>query len=285
MGTTMLDRPPDTRHGSSRWWWVLATVVVLAVAGGVTALALHRAGGAGTPAPPASAAPAAPGTTGAAQAPATTGGAPSAAPAVPGFRFQPLWPFGSVAEAVRWQQEANPGGHQPWHLTPESTALVFTQTYLGFGAIDRDLGTTLRGDEAWVKVGFRAENGTDLTAAVLHLARIGGGDRQPWEVVGSQDTTLTLTTPAYGARIASPVTVGGRITGIDESLRIQVLGLGAANPLGTVNGVGAGGQNAPWSATVSFRQSTGTVRTIVVSATGQLDGAVKQFAITGVRVG
>ena len=131
----------------------------------------------------------------------------------------------------------------------------------------------------------RLPNGTEVTAAVLHLARIGIGDDQPWEVVGSEDTTLTLTRPAYGAAISSPVTVGGRITGVDESLRVAVLALGGSNPLGEIRGMAAGGQNAPWSATVSFRRSGGTVRTIVVSTASHLDRGVDRFAITGVRVG
>lgn len=102
---------------------------------------------------------------------------------------------------------------------------------------------------------------------------------------GFGDTTLTLTTLAYGAKVSSPVTVGGRITGVDESLRIPVLSLAASGPLGELTGVGAGGQNAAWSATLPFRPAACTVRTIVVSTTSQLDGAVKQFAITGARVG
>ena len=44
----------------------------------------------------------------------------------------------------------------------------------------------------WVRVGRHADNGADLTAAVVHLARIGSGANQPWEVVGTRDETLSL---------------------------------------------------------------------------------------------
>src|SRR5262249_54683553 len=116
------------------------------------------------------------------------------------------------------------------------------------------------------------------------LARIGSGANQPWEVVGSRDTTLSLATPAYGVQITSPVTVGGRITGVDESLRVQVRGTGETGVLGEGSGIPAGGENQPWTAQVSFRPSTGTVRTIVVSTGGHAGPGVGRFAITGVRV-
>ena len=147
------------------------------------------------------------------------------------------------------------------------------------------LDTRISGDEAFVTVGFRLPNGQDTPSAVLHLARIGAGDNRPWEVVGSEDTTLSLTSPAYGTRISSPVTAGGRITGVDESLRLQVRGTAKGAPLGEIGGIAAGGQNQPWSATVSFGPAAGTVRTLVVSTASHVNEGVGRFAITGVRVG
>src|SRR5438874_5932624 len=98
---------PVKRRVRSLWWVgfaaVLAATVIVLVGtrpGGTTAAA---------PAPPP-----------AAQPPAAPSAAPSAAPppAVEvAFRYLPLWPFDSVADAAEWQKEANPGGHQPWHLS------------------------------------------------------------------------------------------------------------------------------------------------------------------------
>src|SRR5262249_3784705 len=109
------------------------------------------------------------------------------------------------------------------------------------------------------------------------------GRYAPWEVVGSRDTLLTLTVPAYGATVLSPLTVGGRITGVDESLVIQVRSLGTGL-VGQTGGIPAGGQNTPWSATVRFTAPAGTVLTVAVSTGGHVAG-VEEFAITGVRVG
>src|SRR5690606_34579463 len=97
-------------------------------------------------------------------------------------------------------------------LDADQTALSFTQGYLGFEGIDRVISSSIEGEHARVAVGFRGEEGgRTLTAAVLHLVRFGEGTDAPWEVVGTDDTTLSLTTPAYGAHVSSPVKVGGRV--------------------------------------------------------------------------
>jgi hypothetical protein len=213
--------------------------------------------------------------------PATGTGQPPAAT----FRFLPLWPFGGAQEAASWQAQAGTGGHQPWRLDAASTALVFTSGFLGFGDVDRTFGVTSSGDQAWVKVGYPGADGHDFTAAEVHLARIGAGANQPWEVVGTRDTTLTLTGPRYGATVTSPVTMSGRITGVDESLRLQVRALTADGPLGETTGIAAGGQNEPWTGRVTFAARTGTVLTLVVSTGGHAGPAVERFAIMGVRAG
>lgn len=95
-----------------------------------------------------------------------------------------------------------------------------------------------------VTVGFDNPNGQPVSSAVLHLVRFGSGTDTPWEVVGTQDTTLTLTTPAYGVTVRSSVTVGGLITGVDESLRVQIRQLGLSAPIATTGGVPACGDKA-----------------------------------------
>ncbi|MFC5993468.1 hypothetical protein ACFQE5_04465 [Pseudonocardia hispaniensis] len=208
----------------------------------------------------------------------------SPAPAVPGFAHQPLWPFAD-AEAVRtWQAAYRAGGQQPWHLDAEATALGFTQGYLGFTGIDRVTSHAESGADAWVGVGFALPNGTESTASVLHLARFGDGPDAPWEVVGSRDETLVVDTPAYGGRVTSPVTAGGTITGVDESLRLQLRKLGRDGTVGEFCCVPAGGQAARWSATVPFTDAGSGPLTLVVSTGGHV-ADVEEFAITAVRTG
>ncbi|WP_433501180.1 hypothetical protein ACQP1K_13225 [Sphaerimonospora sp. CA-214678] len=199
-------------------------------------------------------------------------------------RYQPLWPFADRAQADAWVRSYRSGGHQPWHLDADQTALSFTQGYLGFKEIDQVISRTIEGEHARVTVGFHAEEGgRALTAAVLHLVKFGDGTDAPWEVVGTDDTTLSLTTPAYGARVSSPVKVGGRVTGVDESIRVQARGPGSDRVLGESRPVQAGGTDQSWSATVALREDSGQAVTLVASTGGHI-AEVERFAVTGIRV-
>ena len=197
------------------------------------------------------------------------------------FGYPPLWPFSTQAEADAWRQQYETQGSQPWHLDADATALGFTTGYLGFTEVDQVVGRDVRDREAWISVGYDAGSGP-ATAAVVHLVRFGAGDDAPWEVVGTRDTDLTLEAPSYGSHVSSPLTVGGRITGVDESLRVQVRQPSSEAPIGEACCLPAGGQDTPWQTTVSFSGATDPALTIVVSTGGHIQG-VERFAITAVR--
>jgi hypothetical protein len=196
------------------------------------------------------------------------------------FGYPPLWPFSSQAEVDAWRQQHAADGTQPWHLDADATALAFTTGYLGFGEIDQVVGRDVRDREAWISVGYDAGPGPS-TAAVVHLVRFGPGGDAPWEVVGTRDTDLSLETPSYGSQVSSTVTVGGRITGVDENLRVQVRQASSEAPIGEACCLPAGGEDAPWQTTVSFSGATDPALTIVVSTGGHVQG-VERFAITAV---
>jgi hypothetical protein len=175
------------------------------------------------------------------------------------------------------------GGHQPWHLDASFTALSFTRTYLGYTNVDKAIAVRSAGPDVWVTVGFDDPNGRPVTSAVLHLARLGSGADAPWEVVGTRDTTLTLATPVYGSAARSPMTTGGLITGVDESLSVQVRALAGPAVLGHVGGVPAGGDHTPWRIQVPLTTLSGHGVLTVAVATGGHIATVERFAITGVR--
>jgi Immunoglobulin-like domain of bacterial spore germination len=196
------------------------------------------------------------------------------------FGSQPLWPFRTQAEADEWLAGAD-GGHQPWHADAGQTALAFTTGYLGFTEIDRITSTDVRADEAWIGVGYEALPDVVSTSAVIHLLRFGSDPDAPWEVVGTRDSVLTLDTPRYGSRVSSPIAVGGTITGVDESLRVQVRQPSSEAPLGERCCLPAGGEGTSWRTTVAYAGATDPALTIVVSTGGHVQG-VEIFAITGV---
>jgi len=223
-----------------------------------------------------------PSTTPSSPVPSTTKPSPTARPRV--FRYQPLWPFASERDAAAWQQVYRAGGHQPWHLDAGQTALSFTTGFLGFDEVDTIVSRTVQGDDATVAVGYRTGSTWQSVAAVVHLGRIGQGDDAPWEVVGTRDTSLTLDRPGYGSAASSPVVVGGRITGVDEAIRVDVRQVSSEAPLGTFCCVPAGGERSHWSGQVSFHGATDAVLVIVASTGGHYQG-VERFAVTAVTVG
>jgi hypothetical protein len=114
--------------------------------------------------------------------------------------------------------------------------------------------------------------------------KIGQGLDAPWEVVGTIDSTFSLLQPRYGATVVSPLKVSGRITGVDESIRVDVRQPSSSRPIGTSCCVPAGGERQPWSARVTYSGATDPALTIVVSTGGHYQG-VEQFAVTAVRPG
>jgi len=254
------------------------TIRLAAVAAaGLLAAGCGSAGPAGQPSasPAVSPTPSAP-----ASAPASAPGSATPAP----FAYQPLFPFGSLAEVRAWQASYASGGHQPWHLNPGLTALAFTQGYLGFSRIGKVAALRISGGDAHVTVGFHRPDGHVSAAAVIHMVKYGSGPNVPWEVVGTDDTSLTLDIPAYGGTATSPVRIGGKVTGVDESLRAEVHRLGAGRPVGSFCCQPAGGQASPWSFSVPFHAPPGQVITIVVHTGGHV-AAVERFAVTGARAG
>lgn len=197
--------------------------------------------------------------------------------------YQPLWPFSDAEEVAAWQRAHQENGHEAWHLDARRTATAFTRDYLGFTEIDQVVKVVEEGEHARVHVGYRGETDSTAVAAVVHLMKYGTGQDAPWEVVGTDDTSFSLTKPAYGATVGSPLTVGGRITGVDESITIHVRRPGSDTPLGEQSSLPAGGEKAPWSGKVTFTAQPGRTLTVVASTGGHI-AEVERFTVTGVSV-
>ncbi|WP_324984354.1 hypothetical protein [Streptomyces sp.] len=245
-----------------------------------------------SPTAPVTSAPSPSPTTPGPSAPSTTTPPSTAAPttpapggSAPAFSlggYQPLWPFATLAQAQAWEREYASGGHQPWHLDPGQTALSFTRGYLGFREIDRVSSRRVSGAHA--RIGVAGSGPEGGTAAIVHLVRYGTGTNAPWEVVGTDDTTFSLTAPRYGSAVRSPVVTGGRISGVDEGIRVQVRQLSSAAPLGSSCCTPAGGDNQLWKQSVSFAGARDRVLTIVASTGGHV-AEVERFTVTAVRIG
>lgn len=144
------------------------------------------------------------------------------------------------ATAPAWQVEQAPAGHSPWHGDAEATALAFTTGYLGFTSVDTVFGGDIDAAKAVVEVGYRTEGGK----AALRLVRFGDGPDAPWEAVGTVGT-MSVTEPAAGVEIGSPVRVSGLTSGVDDNVRVQVRDPDVRRPLGDTCCQPAGGENSP----------------------------------------
>jgi hypothetical protein len=281
---------PDIRCSRPSMMTRTFAAVSFAVVGlGLAACSTHSARTSSTPsvnnpAGPASSTPAAhaTGRSSSTTQPSPTASTRPAQPASFDLGYQPLWPFATLADAQEWQASNRSGGHQPWHADAGATALAFTRGYLGFTEIDRVMSSRFDADGAHIGVGDLLPENHPLTAAVLHLVRFGDDPDSPWEIVGSDDTTFSLETPAYGSAVTSPVTVGGRITGPEPRIHLCVRQLPSEAPLGTDITEAEARLNAPWSGPVSFTGATEDVLTIVASEGGGAQG-VDRFAIQAAR--
>ncbi len=255
----------------------------LAIAAAAAGLLAAGCGGSASPSPPSQSASAATATASPSGPSSSPPPAAAPAPSSAQFGYQPLYPFASLAEVQAWQASYQAGGHQPWHLSADQTALSFTRGYLGFTEINKVARHTVSAHDARVTVGLTLPNGRISDAATIHLVKWGSGQFVPWEVAGTDDTTLTLDIPAYGSTVSSPVTVGGTITGVDENLQAEMHVLGSASPVGRFCCTPAGGSATPFSLSVPFRAPSGQVITIVVHTGGHV-AAVERFAVTGTAV-
>lgn len=198
------------------------------------------------------------------------------------FSRPALWPFRSLEEAQQWEQDTT-GGRPSAYATPAGTALAFARSYLGLAGLDRVVSETVRGSRARVAIGYIPEGTDAATAAVLLLTRAGPSADGPWQVVGTDpgaDPDLEIT--STDASVPGTITVGGVITGVDESLRLQVRQPSSPAPLGEFCCRGAGGRRTPWAATVTTRPASDPVLTVVV-ATGGHVAAVERFEVAGLE--
>jgi hypothetical protein len=198
--------------------------------------------------------------------------------------YEGLWPFRSAAEVVTWEQTYRSTGSDAWHLQAGTTALDFTTNYLGFADIDSVISTVTNSTGMHVTVGFHPTSSQSSPSAVIHMVRWGSGAIAPWEVVGTDDTTFAMTTPAYGSVVSTPLRVGGTITGVDENIRVTVRQPSSTSPLGTFCCMPAGGTASPWSASVSYTGATDPVLTVIAVTGGHVQ-ASERFTVTAVLTG
>ena len=209
--------------------------------------------------------------------PTATTPPPSDSQALPAG-YLPLFPFTSAAQVAQWKNSPSFSDY----LDPGRTALDFA-LYLSYPGIDHVVAVRSAPDGDHVSIGFTIPGAPPHTAAIIHLVRFGHGDAAPWEVVGTDDTTFTLTSPPYGSQPQTPLTVGGSITGVDESITVKAFVPGSGSLVADSCCHPAGGTNSPWTVQIPGPLHNRGILIIAASTGGHIT-QVERFAVTGVRL-
>ena len=153
-----------------------------------------------------------------------------------------------------------------WRSDADQTALHFLSDHLQMPYLDTVVSSTVRGDSAEVAVGRVLPSDTKqaVPATTITLQRASG----TWYVESARADQLTVTRTSVNA---STVTVGGRITGVDESIQVELRAGDTAQPLAHASTPG-GGQDSPWQVTLERPATDATRLTVVVYLPSGLDG-------------
>jgi hypothetical protein len=182
----------------------------------------------------------------------------------------PVWPFTSDAQAADWV--AAPGD-RTWAADPVQVAQHLLDDVLALPGTA--VGTAGGGDV--VRVVVRAGG---RPVSTVQLEQVGRGPNGPWAVTGASAEDVGITTPDAGGSVESPLTVTGRVTGVDESVHVQLL----AGSTQLADGHAPAGAEQPWSQLLRWSSTTWSTGAVVAS-TYDGKGDLHALALTPVRRG
>jgi len=196
----------------------------------------------------------------------------TATAAPPAFPNGGMFPYTNAADA-----HAN---GVSWSGDPAAVAEHFVTDFAGVAGVTTVISTKRSGtDESAVTLG-RLQNGSVIPVTTVQLVRYGSA----WIVVGAADgrSLLTVTAPAAGAPVSSPVVVSGPDYGVDEAVQLTVRSMHAAAPLASRT-VSFGSDGLSWSSRLPFTSPPDPVGAVVAYEVSAADGGPARLAATPVR--
>ena len=184
----------------------------------------------------------------------------------------PVWPFTTDAQAADWL--ADPGA-RGWARDPVQVVQHLVDDFLKLPG-GTAVGTAGGGDvqRVVVKIGGRP-------VSTVQVEQVGRTTSGPWSVTGAASEDVGITAPEADAAVTSPLTVTGRVTGVDESVRVQLL---ASSGTELAGGYAPAGAEEPWSLPLRWTSSAWSVGAVVAS-TANGNGDLRAFGLTPVRRG
>lgn len=188
---------------------------------------------------------------------------PTLAPPLPGDTYTgpAIWPFTSQAQAEGWTVAST-----PWDMR-DSKAVTehFVSDYLGL------TGVTVT--QTCVSCEVLGLDVAGRSVGEVTVAHYSVGAAHLFTVVGVAGTDLTITSPAAGAAVASPTSVTGRITGVDENVQLRLL-TAAGTQLATAGA--PAGSAVPWSATLTWSATDWSSGAVIGVTRSPRDGSVNR---------
>lgn len=205
----------------------------------------------------------------------------TAAPA-PAFPASAFYPFTTAAAEQSWEAQRGPTA-QKWITDAVASARTFVSQYVLAGDVKTVMGEHIGTRTATVTLGRTIADATSkhpVKVTTVQLQRFG----KAWLVVGAVDpgANLTVSSPASGATVTSPVTVSGPSFGVEETVHIDVRAIGAPFLTGTPGQASFGNGSAPWSATVEFTPPADPRGAVVLTQTSSADSGTSRIVATGV---
>jgi hypothetical protein len=180
----------------------------------------------------------------------------------------PVWPFVDDAQAADWK--ADPSS-QPWASDPVQVTQHLVDEFLKLPG----KATTRIADSNGSAVVEVSAGGRPVSQ--VHLVKVGAAGIGPWSVTHADSDNLSVTSPSDGDDISSPLTVTGRVPGVDESVHLQLLG-----DTRLAEGFAPAGHDLPWTHLLSWPDSSWSVAALSAS-TFNGKGDLSAITVTAVR--
>lgn len=181
-----------------------------------------------------------------------------------------IFPFTNATDEQGWQQDFSNGG-TTWQADPTQVATQWVQNYLDQPTVNRVISVADDNGGKVVTLGrvLQGEGNNLFAVTAVHLMPYD----KAWIVTGASDPNnyMSISSPAPGGTIITPVTVTGPGFGQDEVVKLDVRDATSATSYGTAH-FGVGNGIKEWNESVNFNRPSSPVGVLVAVDSSNADG-------------
>lgn len=181
-----------------------------------------------------------------------------------------IFPFTNATDEQGWQQDFSNGG-TTWQADPTQVATQWVQNYLDQPTVNRVISVADDNGGKVVTLGrvLQGEGNNLFAVTAVHLMPYD----KAWIVTGASDPNnyMSISSPAPGGTIITPVTVTGPGFGTDEVVQLDIRDATSATSYGTAH-FGVGNGIKEWNESVNFNRPSSPVGVLVAVDSSNADG-------------